>query len=61
MPEKAARLELEDDEDLQLEFILAEKLGMTVERLRREMSAWEFVQWSRFLIMKADREAVATA
>ncbi len=34
---------------------------MTVARLRREMSHGEFVYWSRYLQMVADRQEVAGA
>jgi hypothetical protein len=46
-PGKAARLHLEDDDDLVFEFFLAQKLGMTRARLITEMSNLEFVYWSR--------------
>ena len=41
--------------DLEFEFYLAERLGMTVSRLRREMSAYEFMQWSVYYGRKAQR------
>lgn len=39
-------LELESSPDLLFEFFLAEKLGMTVGRLRSEMSSEEFLTWN---------------
>jgi len=30
-------------------FIVAEKLGMTVARLRRDMSGWELMMWAEHL------------
>lgn len=56
MPGKAAYLELEENPDLEFEFFLAQKLGMTVARLRSEMSNGEFVYWSRFYMRKAQRD-----
>lgn len=35
---------------------LAQKLGMTVARLRTELSSQEFVQWGVFYARKAQRE-----
>lgn len=43
-----------------MEFLLAEKLGMTVARLRDEMSEAEFVGWSVFLGRRAQREELAS-
>ncbi len=45
--------------DLELEFYLAEKLGMTVADLRRRLSAQEFMQWTVFLGRKAQRQELA--
>lgn len=56
MPGKAAYLELESDPELEFEFSLAAELGMTVARLRAEMSNQEFVYWSRFYMRKAQRD-----
>lgn len=39
-------LELETSPDLLFEFFLAEKLGMTVGRMRAEMSNEEFLTWN---------------
>jgi primosomal protein N'' len=37
-------------------FWLAEKLGMTVSQLRREMSAREFRQWAAYYKVKNEEE-----
>jgi uncharacterized protein YegP (UPF0339 family) len=58
-PGKAAYLLLDDDPDLEFEFYLAQKLGMTVARMRREMSNGEFMLWSRFYARKAQAEELA--
>lgn len=36
--------------------LLAQKLSMTVDRLRQEMSNDEFVRWSTYYARKAQRE-----
>lgn len=41
---------------LEFEFYLAEKLGLTVARLRREMSSHEFMQWGVYFGRKAQRQ-----
>lgn len=43
------------DSSLEFEHHLAEKLGMTVARLRREMSAEEFMRWGVYYGRKAQR------
>lgn len=48
MPGKAAYLELENDPDLEFEFFLADRLHMTVARMREEMTYSELVLWSRY-------------
>lgn len=55
MPPKAAYLEFEADGELEMEFVVAEALGLTVARLRAEMSNDEFVRWSVFLARRAQR------
>lgn len=45
MPRKATYLRLENEPGAEFEFYLAQKLGMTLGRLRREMSNDEFVAW----------------
>lgn len=60
MPRKAAYVALENDSELEFEFYLAQKLGMTVARMRREMSNKEFVHWGMFYARKAQRQQLAT-
>jgi hypothetical protein len=45
--------------ELEFEFYLAERLGMTVATLRRTMSAFEFMQWSVYYGRKAQRQELA--
>jgi hypothetical protein len=45
--------------DLEFEFFLAQKLGMTVARLREEMSAEEFGRWVVYYQRKAQRDELA--
>lgn len=56
MPIKAAYLKFETSPDTEFEFYLAEKLGMTVARLRAEMTNQEFLEWAIFYSRKAQRE-----
>jgi hypothetical protein len=46
--------------DLEFEHFLAQKLSLTVSRLRREMSNEEFVRWSAYYARKAQREELET-
>lgn len=46
--------------ELEFEFHLAEKLGMTVDRMRRTMSAHEFMQWGLYFGRKAQRQELAS-
>lgn len=46
MPTKATYLLFEKSPETEFEFYLATKLGMTVARLRAEMSQAEFAAWS---------------
>lgn len=48
-----------EDPELIAEFVIAEKLGMTVARLREEMSELEFLQWTRYLSVKASAQELA--
>ena len=50
-----AYLEFEADAELELEFAVAEKVGMTVAALRADMSNREFVQWGIYLARKGQR------
>lgn len=52
MPGKAAYLALENDPDLEFEFYLAYKLGMTVAEMRARMGNDEYVLWTRFFMRK---------
>lgn len=54
-----AYLEFEADEDLELEFYVAEQLGMTVGALRRDMAADELVRWSIYFARKAQRRQIS--
>jgi hypothetical protein len=47
--------------DLEFEHFLAQKLGMTVGRLREEMSAEEFMRWAMYYQRKAQRDELAMA
>lgn len=57
-PPKAAYLEFEADDDLELEFYVVEQLGMTVGALRRDMASDELVRWSIYFARKAQRRQV---
>lgn len=61
MPTKAAYLSFETSPDLEFEFFLAQKLGMTVARLRAEMTYREFMEWGVFYARKAQREELEMA
>jgi hypothetical protein len=60
VPGKAARLELEDDDALAFDFFLADRLRMTVAEMRSRVSHAEWVYWSRYHQMIADRREVAS-
>ncbi len=47
--------------DLEFEFFLAEKLHMTVRRLREELTAREYMQWGVYYGRKAQRQEMAAA
>lgn len=47
--------------DLEFEHFLAERLHMTVARLRREMGAEEFMRWGVYFGRKAQRQEMAAA
>jgi hypothetical protein len=61
VPGKAAWLEFEGDPELEFEFSLAADLGMTVARLRAEMTQQEFVYWTRFHMRRNAREEIELA
>lgn len=52
---------METNPDLEFEHFLAVKLGMTVDRLRTEMSADEFMRWAIYYGRLAQREQMAQA
>lgn len=60
MPPKAIFMEMETT-DLEFEYFLAQKLGLTVARLREEMPAEEYIGWSVYYGRKAQREELAMA
>lgn len=45
--------------ELEFEFYLAEQLRMTVARLRREMTAREFMEWGVYYGRKAQKRELA--
>jgi len=47
---------METSPELEFEYFLAQKLGITVARLRAEMTNKEFVHWSVYYARKAQRE-----
>ncbi len=51
-------MEMETTE-LEFEFYLAERLGMTVAQLRRRLTAAEFMQWGIYFGRKAQRQELA--
>ena len=59
MPAKATYLEMETNPETEFEFFLAVELGMTVGRLRAEMSQDEFMRWGVYYGRKAQREELA--
>lgn len=61
MPPKAAWIAFETNPDLEFDFYLAEKLGMTVADLRERLSGQEYLQWSVYFSRKANRQKLAQA
>jgi hypothetical protein len=55
-----AYLALETNPTLEFEFFLAQKLGMTVARLRVELSNEEFTYWGTYYARKAQRQELET-
>lgn len=47
--------------DLEFEYFLAQKLGMTVARLRAEMPAAEYVGWTVYYGRLAQKQEIAAA
>lgn len=58
-PRKAAYKAFDADPELEFEFYLADRLGMTVDRLRAEMTQDEFVRWSVYHGRIAQRRELA--
>jgi hypothetical protein len=58
-PGKAKYREFEDRPDLEFDFYLAEKLGMTVDFMRQNVSAEEYLGWSTYYKRKRQREELA--
>jgi hypothetical protein len=52
---------METSPDLEFEHYLAQKLSMTVARLRDEMSAEEFMRWSVYYGRLAQRQELTSA
>lgn len=52
---------METNPEIEFEYFLAQKLGMTVGRLRVEMGADEFTGWGVYYGRKAQREQIAAA
>lgn len=50
---------METDPGLEFEHFLAQKLGMTVDRMRVEMSNDEFVRWEIYYAREAQRIELA--
>ena len=50
----------EDDPELEFEFMLADRLKMTVGYLRQHMSNYEFRQWATFLAREAQQRELAS-
>lgn len=46
---------MEDDPEIEFDHYLSERLSMTVDRMRREMPAAEYMAWSVYYRRKAQR------
>lgn len=53
---KAAKKELEKDNQLIAELVVAEKLGKTLVELREQMTADELLLWCMFYEIRSDQE-----
>jgi hypothetical protein len=53
---KAAKRELEKDNQLIAELVVAEKLGKTLVELREQMTADELLLWCMFYEIRSDQE-----
>jgi hypothetical protein len=58
-PTKATYLRLENDPAYHFDFFLAEKLGLTVRRLRREISNHEYQAWAVYYARKRQQQELA--
>lgn len=47
-----------EETDLEFEHFLAQKLGMTVARMREEMPSEEYMRWGVYYGRKAQREQI---
>lgn len=59
MPTRSRTKALELNPDLEFEFYLADRLGLTVADMRRKMSNLEFTYWAMFHGRKAQRRQLA--
>ena len=59
MPTKAAYKTFETNPEVEFEFYLAQKLGLTVGRLRAEMSNDEFASWGVYYARLAQEQELA--
>ncbi len=55
-PRRSPKALLDEENDLEFQFFLAQKLSMTVAELRDRMTHAEYVGWSRYFAVKAQRE-----
>lgn len=60
VPGKARYREFEERPDIEFDYFLAAKLGMTVDFMRRNVSADEYLGWSTFYKRKAQQEELAS-
>lgn len=59
MPTKAWYLRFEDRPDLEFDFFLAAKLGMSVAQMRETVAGDEWVGWAMFYGRKGQRDELA--
>jgi hypothetical protein len=59
VPTKATWLRFETDSSFNFDFFLAAKLGMTVEEMRRRVSAEEWMQWGVYYGRLAQQRELA--
>ena len=50
---------MNDDPEKEFEHYLAQKLGMSIARLRAEMGQAEFVSWAMFYARRAQRDELS--